>query len=182
MFTKVARVLVKGLTSVLIILVPFQLAVGCLTGCLFAITFGLLGIVVNLAWLPLLGLLIGTSRVWLKFGWSRPLILIPGFLVALIADLFAMFAPDEGGAKYMKLSLSAEWMADRQRFGEQFIGGSNFVYFVPAFRRDLFRLFRTGGDVILCQGIWRQSTNCKWMDYWNPRLTDPETQMVWLTK
>jgi len=55
-------------------------------------------------------LLLGTSWLWLDAWYLRPILLVPRVLVATLADLYVMLAPEpEKDAKYMKLSMAGEW-------------------------------------------------------------------------
>ena len=108
--TKTALLSVKVTTSALIILTPVQLVTTGLGGCIIAITFGLFTFLLTLIWLPFFALLVGTSWLWLHAWYSRPILLIPGILLAFIANLYVMLAPEpEKDAKYAKLSIAGEW-------------------------------------------------------------------------
>lgn len=110
-FTRAAIVLRTVLILILIIPVtlleiPVTLVGGCLIGC----TMGLLLIPLTLLWLPQLGLLIGTSWLWLKVPLSRPFLLLPGVAIAVVADTYVSLMPDpEKDSKYTKLALASEW-------------------------------------------------------------------------
>lgn len=81
-----------------------------LGGCAISLTFGLLLIPLTVLWLPQLGLLVGTSWLWLRVPILRPLLLLPGVLVAVIADTYVALMPDpEKDSKYAKLTLATEW-------------------------------------------------------------------------
>ena len=109
-FTTVALVLVKAATTALIILLPLQMVSTAIGGCLIALTFGVLSIILSIIWLPFLGLLLGTSWLWLRVWYLRPILLIPGVAVAILATVYVMLAPDpERDAKYAKLSMAGEW-------------------------------------------------------------------------
>lgn len=109
-FTSIALLLVKATTSAQMILLPIQLITTAIGGCLIALTFGLLALILSFIWAPFLGLLLGTSWLWLKAPYLRPILLLPGVLIANIANLFIMLAPEpEKEAKYTKLSIAEEW-------------------------------------------------------------------------
>lgn len=48
------------------------------------------GIWFFLLWLPLMGM----SRLWLGYPWARPLLALPGALLAIAAHVFIMLVPD----------------------------------------------------------------------------------------
>ena len=55
-------------------------------------------------WLPLMG----TSWLWLHYPWMRPIILLPGFLIAVIGHIFLILVPDpQKNAEY--LLITQEW-------------------------------------------------------------------------
>ena len=79
-------------------------------GCLIALTLGLFILVLSVIWLPFAAFLLGTSWLWLKAWYLRPVLLIPGVLVAVVAHAYVMLAPDsERDSKYTKLTLTDSW-------------------------------------------------------------------------
>ena len=109
-FTKIAILLVKGITAIFIILLPLQIITTAVGGCLIALTFGILLLVLSLIWLPFAALLLGTSWLWLHAWYTCPILLIPGVLIAIVADLFIMLAPEpEREAKHAKLCIASDW-------------------------------------------------------------------------
>jgi len=108
--TKVARLLVLGITAAFIVLAPIEVVTTAIGGCLIGFTFGLGYFVLSVIWWPFLALLLGTSWLWLRAWYLRPLLLLPSVIVALLATLYVMLTPDpEKDSKYMKLSLAEEW-------------------------------------------------------------------------
>ncbi len=109
--TITAEFLVKGLTTVLgVVLLPLEVLTTGLGGCLIALTFGVLYLLLSLIWLPVLGLLLGTSWLWLRAWYLRPVLLLPGVIIAVVADVFVMLAPEpERDAKHAKLCIAGEW-------------------------------------------------------------------------
>ena len=108
--TKTAILLVKVGTGVLMILTPLEIVTTSLGGCLIALTFGVFALVLSLIWWPFFMFLLGTSWLWLHFWYLRPILLVPGVLVAIVADLYIMLAPEpERAAKIAKLSIAGEW-------------------------------------------------------------------------
>jgi hypothetical protein len=108
--TKVARVLVKATTWPLILLTPIEIVTTAVGGCLIGCTFGLLSIVLSLIWWLFLAPLLGSSWLWLHAWYLRPILLLPGVIVALVADLYVMLAPEpEKDAKFLKLAIADEW-------------------------------------------------------------------------
>ena len=109
-FTKVARALVLAITSALMVLTPIEIVTTAVGGCLTGCTFGLLFVVLSIIWWPFFALLLGTSWLWLRAWYLRPILLLPGVIVALLATLYVMLTPDpEKDAKYAKLSMAEEW-------------------------------------------------------------------------
>lgn len=109
-FTKTAILLVKVTTGILVVLLPLQMLTTAIGGCLITITFGVLILLLTLIWWPFLALLLGTSWLWLHAWYLRPILLIPGVLIAFLADIYVMLAPEpEKDAKIMKLSIAEEW-------------------------------------------------------------------------
>ncbi|MBI4332361.1 MAG: hypothetical protein HY673_13895 [Chloroflexi bacterium] len=108
--TKSAMVLVRVLTGATIVLVPLEIATTGIGGCLVAITFGVLILVLTLIWLPFIVFLLGTSWLWLHAWYLRPILLLPGAVVALLATIYIMLAPDpEKDAKHAKLCMAERW-------------------------------------------------------------------------
>ena len=108
--TKIAFHSVNITTSALSIFMPLQLITTGIGGCLIAITFGIFLFILTLIWWPFLLLLLGTSWLWLHAWYLRPILLIPGVLIATVADLYVMLTPEpERDAKYTKLSLADKW-------------------------------------------------------------------------
>ena len=94
------------LNSILkLILIPTMLLVPIVTfalGILVSLTFGLLLFLLSLIWLPIFGLLLGTSWLWLRAWYLRPILIIPGVITAFIGSLYVRFVPDMG-EKYQKV-------------------------------------------------------------------------------
>jgi hypothetical protein len=110
-FTKTAQIVRTALLAVLVIPVtiaeiPLTLIGGCAIGC----TAGLLLLPLSIIWLPQLGLLLGTSWLWLKAPILRPFLLIPGVAIAVISNTYVALMPDpEKASKYTKLAITSEW-------------------------------------------------------------------------
>ena len=109
-FTKFAKILVKYTTSLLVAFKPISMVTTAIGGCLIVFTIGFLALPILFIWLPFYYLLAGTSWLWLKARYLRPILLIPGVIIAFIADLYVMLMPDfERGAKITKLAICEEW-------------------------------------------------------------------------
>ena len=113
-FTKLALAVVRGVCTVLsVVLFPIGVITTFLGGLLIALTFGLLLIPINLIWLPIFGALSGTSWLWLHAWYLRPLLLLPGVLLATMATIFVVLTPmpEEAlrGEKALKGFLASEW-------------------------------------------------------------------------
>ena len=108
--TKLARMLVKYTTSLLVVLTPISMVTTAVGGCLIVFTIGILALPISFVWFPFYNLLAGTSWLWLKAWYLRPVLLLPGVIIAFIADLYVMLMPDfERGAKMTKLAICEEW-------------------------------------------------------------------------
>jgi hypothetical protein len=108
--TKLAIVLTKVLISPTLFLTPIQIFTTSIGGCLIGLTFGAIAFVLSIIWWPFMILLLGSSWIWLRSWYSRPILLFPGVLIALISHIYIMLAPDpEKDAKYTKLSMADEW-------------------------------------------------------------------------
>ena len=76
-----------------------------------ACTLGIIVIPFTLAWLVLFGGLLGSSWLWLKVPIFRPILLIPGIVIALIAYFYAHLMPVLGDlpGKWLKLGITSSW-------------------------------------------------------------------------
>ena len=55
-------------------------------------------------WFPIWLTLVMTSRLWLRAAWTRPILLIPGIIVAIFAHIYIMLIPDpQKGTQYINL-------------------------------------------------------------------------------
>jgi hypothetical protein len=108
--TSITWGLAKSLAVVTMLLFPLEIVTTAVGGCLLALTFDLLLIPLTIIWLPLWALLLGTSWLWLKAWYLRPILLLPGVLVSFVADIFVTLAPEtERAAKWAKLAIANEW-------------------------------------------------------------------------
>ena len=104
--TKGTGAAVKATTSLL----PVQLVTTAFGGRLIAATFGIISLILTLIWLPLFVFLVGTSWLWLKVWILRPLLMIPGVLIALFTYVFVSLMPEpESDVKRTKLTFAGEW-------------------------------------------------------------------------
>ncbi len=111
-FTKLARILYKVIELLLLLPSLILIPISSITlGLLAVITFGLVLLPLSLVWLPFLGFLIGTSWMWIKIPISRPILLLPGVIIAEIANLYVSLIPDMGEKhqKLVKLGLCDTW-------------------------------------------------------------------------
>ena len=59
-------------------------------------------------WLPFWGLLVGTSWLWLRQAWTRPILLLPGVALSMALTVIIMVVPDpEKHPKYV--TIMQEW-------------------------------------------------------------------------
>ena len=91
-----------------LLLIPLVTAV---LGLLVAITFGLLLLPLSLLWMPIFGFLIGSSWLWIRAWYVRPLILILGVVIAILGNLYTSFVLDMGEKyqKVLKIGLCDSW-------------------------------------------------------------------------
>ena len=107
--------LAMGLHAILSILqCPLVLLVPVSTfsiGCLARATLGLVLIPLNLVWLPMVGILFGSSWLWVHVPLTRPVLLVPGVVFANISGLFAAMVPEmgDGEARAMKQAAAGAW-------------------------------------------------------------------------
>ena len=95
-------------------LMPFILLVPISTfllGLLNIVSFGLSGLIFNIPWFLLLGVMLGSSWLWLKLPLARPLLLIPGVIFAALSSLYAAYMPEMGEweARAVKQALCNCW-------------------------------------------------------------------------
>lgn len=65
----------------------------------------------SIIWLPLMGLLLATSWLWVKIPILRPILLVPGVLLANVTFAYVSLVPDMGEKyqKVLKLGLCDSW-------------------------------------------------------------------------
>jgi hypothetical protein len=108
--TKLTRILTKAITSILIILLPIAKMTSAVAGCLIVFTIGFLSFVFLVVWLPMYHILIATSWLWLKAWYLRPILLIPGVVIAFASDIWVILTPDfRRHAKQKKQAMCEEW-------------------------------------------------------------------------
>lgn len=93
-------------------LIPVQFVTTFILGLLDSITFGILGILLAAVfWWPFFGFLLGSSWLWGKVDITRPVLLLPGVVVAEVAHAIVALMPahDEWQARGMKLALCESW-------------------------------------------------------------------------
>jgi len=153
-FTKTATLLLKVVTWVSLILTPVEIVTTALGGCLIAITFGLFSLVLSVIWFPFLWLLLGTSWLWLRAWYLRPVLLVPGVLVSALANIYVMLAPEpEKDAKYAKLSIAEEWPLTWYLIkppAEYYEGKSETEEIIEQDTLEIKRQLPPAGDVMTC--------------------------------
>ena len=94
--TLIARLVVGRVTLVLsYLLFPFDKVAQLIGKGLTAVVLGFLVLIIlHGVWLPIWGLLVGTSWLWLRYSLSRPVLLLPGMILAIGAHIFFMLIPD----------------------------------------------------------------------------------------
>ncbi len=118
LFTMIARFVVYYIARVLILVLK---PVDYLGQSLFKIIFHLgrvLGLfyiggllffmLLSALWIPFWGMLVGSSWLWLNYGWTRPILFIPGMILAVALTIVLMLVPDpEKQPKYV--TIAQEW-------------------------------------------------------------------------
>lgn len=91
-----------------IILVPIFTFV---LGALVTISFGTLLMLFSVIWFPFLGILLGSSWLWLKISILRPILLLPGAIIAVVTFFYVSLIPDMGEKyqKVLKLGICDSW-------------------------------------------------------------------------
>ena len=96
------------LTWVLLPIAPFTTTAGGIVG---TITFGIGDAIISLVGAPIRILLLGTSRLWIAVPLSRPLVLLPGIVLACMATIYVSLTPSYGDktAKLLSLTVAGLW-------------------------------------------------------------------------
>ena len=96
------------LTIVLIPIIPFS-TFGL--GLIVMLTFSLFLLVISFIWMIFLILLISSSWLWIKFWILRPLLILPGLIIAITGSIYCSLMPDMGEKyqKILKMSLCESW-------------------------------------------------------------------------
>ena len=95
-FTLVARFALRRISAVItLILIPFDVAARGIGFFMVRLLwlFMVLAILDGI-WIIVWSMLMGSSWVRLNIPWTRPLVLLPGMIVAICALVFIMLAPD----------------------------------------------------------------------------------------
>ena len=113
-FTRVMWIVVKACTSALIVLLPLAWVIQFFGVVMKWVTFGLYLLLYSLIWMPFFGLLMGTSWLWIRFQYLRPILAIPGLVLAITGDLVLMCAPpattpNDTNDRLLQASLAEEW-------------------------------------------------------------------------
>ena len=111
-FTYLAVFIIKFTTTVIgLLLLPVQFITTFATGLLISLTFGLALIPFTLIWMPFIILLMTTSWLWIHAWYLRPILLLPGVAIAVLASTYSPLIAEMGetGSRYSKLSVSQEW-------------------------------------------------------------------------
>ncbi len=110
-FTKTTWMITGAGSIALTIFVPLTWVIGSVGAILRTLTLGLYAILYSLLWIPVWGLLLGTSWLWLQYWPLRPVLFIPGIVGALVGHLILMCAPREMDvdAVLVKVSMTEDW-------------------------------------------------------------------------
>ena len=99
-------------SALALITIPIQLVTTFLTGLLTVVTFGLFMVLLDIIWnIVFLWPLLGTSWLWLRLPWMRPLVVIVGFPHALLAAEYCTLVGSMGDfeARRLKMRLAYTW-------------------------------------------------------------------------
>ncbi len=108
--TLVAHRTVKVVCLACVALAPVAVITTAIGGALIAMTLGLLAVIIALIWYPFALVLLATSWLWLNLRYLRPLLLVPGVIMAFLATVFLTVTPDpHREQKHAKLCLANEW-------------------------------------------------------------------------
>ena len=107
--TTTALALTKVLIFPTIVLLPVAAITTFVGRGLRYLFFGGYDLLFLVLWLPFMGLLAGTSWLWLRMPITRPLLLIPGPILAVISHTFSMLLPDKFDTKYGRSALADIW-------------------------------------------------------------------------
>ena len=80
-------------------------------GILVNISFGTLLMLFSVIWLPFFGIILGSSWLWLKIPILRPILLLPGVVIAVVVNFYVALIPDmaEKYQKLIKLAICDNW-------------------------------------------------------------------------
>jgi hypothetical protein len=87
-------------------------------GILVKITFGLLLFPLNFIWFIFLYPILGSSWLWLKARYLRPILILPGVLFVRVAEFYVCLMPSMGEleARHIKISLCDCWPVSWQLY------------------------------------------------------------------
>ena len=115
-FTRITWMIVKALSMALIIFLPVTWVMKFVGIILKNLTFGLYLIAYSFVlWMPVLWLLLGMSWLWLRFWPLRPVLIIPGIVLALVGHLILMCNPgsnsdpEDAEALLWQVSFTEDW-------------------------------------------------------------------------
>lgn len=94
--TVLARFVVSGVTAALaLVLLPVDMLARMIGQVLLMLVVGFIVLMLlDLIWLLVWGMLVGSSWLWINHWWLRPLLFLPGMSVAILAHIYIMVAPD----------------------------------------------------------------------------------------
>ncbi len=112
--TKAMWLAVKACTTATMILLPVKFIVHLPLALIFPLIAGPLLLAFSFLWMPVYGLLLGTSWLWLKCWPLRPMVAVPGLIFSIAGDTLLMFAPpprdpDDIAARLIQADFADEW-------------------------------------------------------------------------
>ena len=111
-FTRITWKTVKVLSMAMTVLLPVAWIVQFVGIILKYLTFGLYLVIYSLVlWIPIMWLLLGTSWLWIRCWPLRPLLFLPGIILALVGHFVLMCAhyDTDQDAVLWRVSFTEDW-------------------------------------------------------------------------
>ena len=95
-FTLLARYIVFRVNKfIALVLRPVDLVAQLFGKIMLVFVLGLmLLLALTMLWFPFWCMMVGSSYAWLKYPWSRPILILPGMLLTFVLTAFLMLVPD----------------------------------------------------------------------------------------
>ncbi len=109
--TLLTRLVLTRVTSILtLILAPVDMVLKFVGKGLIAVVLGMMLLIVlhglwMIFWLPLMGM----SWAWARYAWARPVLIVPGVIIAIFGHIFLMLVPDPHKNAQYVVMMTREW-------------------------------------------------------------------------